>query len=158
MPLKILPSLPSDIANRFRRIYVKGFVIPGPCNYYIGLTLGDLLIGVLGFSNPDYGNYSIMLKADTTPSALDYSTDLLLYILRTRYVKKLLEKKFNREMNTAYSMCFSSHKTISRYRKHGEKIQEKKVQGGYNLGYSFKLGTVPTKKAAISMWKQKHKI
>ena len=77
------------------------------------------MIGVIGFSNPDYGNYDIFLKADTTPSAYEFSTDLLFFILRTKEVQKALEKKFNRTIETAYSMCFSQHNAINRYRKHG---------------------------------------
>ena len=62
------------------------------------------------------------MRADTTPSEYKGATELLLYILRTREVKKMLEDKFNREINTIYSMCFSEHSVISRYRKHGELI------------------------------------
>ena len=69
-----------------------------------------------------------MLKADTTPQSLKFSTDLLLYILRTKEVKKLLENRFNREMKTVYSMCFSKHQQINRYRKHGKLITKKPIR------------------------------
>ena len=156
-PLKLLPYLPPKTANDFRKRHIKGFVTIGGCNFYIGLH-HKKLIGVLGFSNPDYGKYDIILKADTTPSELEYSTDLLLYALRTKEVKRLLEIKFNRKINTAYSMCFSQHKQINRYRKHAKKIQEKEKVGGYDLGYLFELGTIPSMKAAKSEFCQKHKI
>ena len=156
-PLKLLPYLPSKIANNFRRLHIKGFVTIQGCNFYIGILHNDLLIGVLGFSNPDYGGYDIFLKADTTPPNYDKSTDLLLYVLRSKEVKELLEIKFNRKINTAYSMCFSQHKQINRYRKHANKIQEKEKKGGYDLGYLFKLGTIPSLKAAKTQWMQKHK-
>jgi hypothetical protein len=156
-PLKLLPGLDSKISNNFRKKNIKGFVTPQGCNYYVGLFHNNLLIGVLGFSNPDHGKYSLFLKADTTPPELKYSTELLLYVLRTKEVQQLLELKFNREIQNVYSMCFSKHKVISRYRKHGEKIQEKKVTGGYNVGYLFNLGTVPSLKAAKSEFIQKHK-
>jgi hypothetical protein len=157
-PLYLLPDLPPAIANKFRKIYLKGFVVIGACNYYIGLSFDNKLIGVLGFYVPDYVDYSLLLKADTTPSNLEYSTDLLLYMLRTKEVKNLLEKKFNRNIDTVYSMCFSRNKSISRYRKHGKKVQEKQVEGGYNLGYIFQMGSIASKKAAISEWRQKHKL
>lgn len=157
-PLKILPYLPSKIANDFRRRHIKGFVTIGSCNFYIGLQYRNELIGVLGFAMPDYANYELLLKADTTPSGLKYSTDLLLYILRTKEVKRMLENKFNRKINNVYSICFSQHKQINRYRKHAKKVQEIKKTGGYNLGYLFQLGTIPSIKSAKAEFIQKHKL
>jgi len=157
-PLKLIPKLPSDMAMKFRKDCIKGFIKPGACNLYIGLSHSDYLFGVLGFSNPDYGNYDVILKADTTPSEWEYSTDLLLYVLRTTDVKNILSDKFGRDVKTAYSKCFSQHEQINRYRKHGELIKKDKVNGGYDLGYLFQLGTVPSLKAAKSLWMQKHKI
>ena len=127
-PLKILNSLPSKEALSFRKKHLKGFIVPGSCNHYIGVMSGDLLFGVLGFSNPSYGNYDIFLKADTTPSEYTRATELLLYVLRTNEVKNMLEKKFCREINTIYSVCFSSHEVISRYRKHGELVTKKVIR------------------------------
>jgi len=157
-PLKIISNLDSKIAMEFRKSHVKGFIKAQGCNLYIGLYHNSLLVGVLGFSNPDYGTYDVLMKADTTPSEYENSTDLLLYVLRTKEVQISLENKFNRKINTAYSMCFSQHKVINRYRKHAEKIQEKEVKGGFNLGYLFQLGTIPTLKAAKAEFMQKHKI
>jgi len=121
-PLKILNYFPRKEALIFRKRHIKGFVVPGSCNHYIGAASGNLLFGILGFQNRTWGNYDLLLKSDTTPSEYEGSTELLLYILRTREVKKMLEDKFNREVNTIYSMCFSEHPVISRYRKHGELI------------------------------------
>lgn len=143
---------------KFRRENIKGFIRPGGCNYYIGLQHCDFLIGVLGFSNPDFGKFHIMLKADTTPAEYEYSTDLLLYVLRTKQVQQLLEKRFNRTVSNAYSMCFSQHDQINRYRKHGEQVKKVATKGGFNLGYLFELGNIPTIKAAKSLWMQKHDI
>jgi hypothetical protein len=127
-PLQILDSFPPHQAMEFRKRYVKGFIRPGSCNHYIGVSSGNLLFGMLGFT--DYSGWSnsnnvdadIQMRADTTPSEYIGATELLLYVLRTREVKQALERKFNREINTIYSMCFSSHPVISRYRKHGELI------------------------------------
>ena len=157
-PLYLLPYLPAPIANKFRHQYIKGFVTIQGCNFYIGLKHKDILIGVLGFLNPDYGFYDIFLKADTTISGFKNSVDLLLYVLRTVEVKNLLQDRFNREINTAYSMVFSQHKQVNRYRKHGKKVQEKVKEGGYDLGYIFELGNIPTLKAAKAMFMQKHKL
>lgn len=157
-PIKIIDNLPAKIANDFRKKNIKAFVNIGGCNFYIGIEHCGYLIGVIGFSNPDYGNYDIFLKADTTPSAYEFSTDLLLFILRTKEVQKALEKKFNRTIETAYSMCFSQHNAINRYRKHGECIVKKEIKGGFNLGYLFNLGNVASLKAAKAEWMQKHKI
>lgn len=157
-PLKILPHLKPSIALEFRKRYIKGFVVPGSCNLYIGLQQNELF-GVLGFSNPDYGNFDIFMKADTTPSELQFSTDLLLYVLRTKEVKAILENKFCRTVETAYSMAFSQHDVINRYRKHGRLVKKVAIEGGgYNLGYIFNLGTVPSLKAAKALWMQNHKI
>ena len=155
-PLKLINNLPSKIANDFRKQNIKAFVNIGSCNLYIGLENNGLLIGVLGFQNPEHGNYDIFLKADTTPAEWDYSTDLILYALRTKQVKDILEHKFNRTVNTAYSMCFSKHHQINRYRKHGKMTTKVETDGGYNLGYTFNLGEIPSLKAAKSMWMQKH--
>lgn len=157
-PLKLLPNLPAPIANEFRKRFVKGFIKPGSCNYYLGLEHNNNLIGVLGFSNPEHCNFDVVLKADTTPSDWQYSTDLLLFVLRSKQTKEALEKKFNREINTAYSMCFSQHHEINRYRKHGELIKKVEVKGGFNLGYIFKLGGIPSLKSAKALWMQNHKI
>jgi hypothetical protein len=116
------------------------------------------LIGVLGFSNPEYGNFDVFLKADTTPSDWQYSTDLLLYALRTVEMRTILESKFNRSIGTAYSMCFSQHHEINRYRKHAKLVKKEAVKGGFNLGYMFDLGTIPSLKAAKSLWMQNHKM
>lgn len=157
-PLKIISGLQSEIANSFRRDNVKGFIRIGGCNFYIGLVHCDYLIGVLGFSNHEHGTFSVFMKADTTPPEWENSTDLLLYVLRTKQVQESLEKKFNRKIETAYSMCFSQHNQINRYRKHGELIKKIPTMGGFNLGYLFKLGDIPTLKSAKSMWMQKHKL
>ena len=122
------------------------------------MVIDDVLIGVLGFSNPEYGTYSLFLKADTTPSVCEYSTDLLLYVLRTKEVKNYLEAKFNREIKNVYSMCFSAYDTISRYRKHGELVTKKPMKNGFNLGYLFEMGTIPSIKEAKAQFFQKHKL
>lgn len=126
LPLKLLPINP-DLAMRFRKRFVKGFIIPGANNLYLGAIVGDLLFGVLGFSNADYGNYDLLLKADTTPSDFEKSIDLLLFMLRTKECKNILESKFNRKIDTIYSMCFSRNKVISRYRKHAKLITKKAI-------------------------------
>ena len=156
-PLKLLPNLKPAIALAFRKKHIRGFIVPGGCNIYIGLQQKNLF-GVLGFSNPEYGNFDVFLKADTTPSQFSFSTDLLLFVLRTREVQEILEKKFCRKIETAYSMVFSQHDVINRYRKHGKLIKKIKVEGGFNLGYIFNLGNVPSVKSAKALWMQNHKI
>lgn len=155
LPLKIYPNFPHETAMKFRHNFVKGFIMPGACNYYIGVSIGDLLFGILGFQNPDFGNYDLLLKADTTPSVWEKSTDLLLFALRSRETKNMLEEKFNREINNVYSLCFSSHETIQRYKKHGSLISKKQITGGFNLGYLFTLGTIPSLKEAKAQFIQK---
>lgn len=153
LPLKVLNHLPSKEAMSFRKKHIKAFVVPGSCNHYIGASSGDLLFGVLGFANPTYGNYDLLLKADTTPAEYYGSVELLLYVLRTREIKQMLERKFNREINTIYSMCFSEHPVISRYRKHGELVtkipirvnkksadEELKKKANAEVNYELKAG------------------
>jgi len=132
-PLKILPFFPPSEAMKFRKLHAKGWIKPGACNLYIGASVGDKLFGVLGFANPKYGNYDILLKADTSPSAYRYSTELLLYVLLSLEVKEIIFRKFNREINTAYSMCFSKNQTISRYRKFGELKTRREVRINNNV-------------------------
>jgi hypothetical protein len=146
-PLKLFPDFPSKKAMEFRKKHIKGFIYPGRCNYYIGMGSGNLLFGMLGFKNPDFGEYDLLLKADTTPSEWKNSVELLLYILKSNEVKECLSDKFNREINNCYSKCFSSYDVISRYRKFGELINKTKVVGGYDLGYLFQLGTWSLKEA-----------
>lgn len=128
LPLKLFPDFPSKNAMEFRKKYVKGWIIPGACNYYLGVGCGDLIFGILGFSNQTYGDYDILLKADTTPSCWAYSTELILYVLKSKEVQNLLSEKFNRTIKTSYSMCFSPNPVISRYRKFGELITKKEVR------------------------------
>jgi hypothetical protein len=161
--IKIIPSIPVKIGYQFRKNNIKGFISlgskgQGGVGYYIGMVIDDKLIGVLGFSNPEYGDFSVFLKGDTTPSFYKNSTDLLLYILRTKEVKKALEDHFNREISTAYSLVFTQHEQINRYRKHGKLVKKLKIKGGYNLGYLFELGTISSIKEAKSLWFQKNKI
>ena len=120
--------IPSDIAMRFRRNFLKGFIRPGSCNFYLGAFLNKKMFGVLGFSNPSYGNYDVLLKADTTPSQLIKSIDLLLFLLRTKEVQKLLEQKFCRKIDNIMSCCFSVNDNISRYRKHAKLINKKVIK------------------------------
>ena len=101
-PLKIISGLPPEIANAFRKENVKGFIRIGGCNYYIGLEHCGYLVGVLGFSNPEHGSFSVFMKADTTPPEWENSTDLLLYVLRTKQVQEALEQKFGRKISSAY--------------------------------------------------------
>ena len=147
----------SKTAMKYRKQNIKGWVKPGGCNLYLGMIIDNVLRGVLGFSNPDYGNYGLMLKADTTNSDEKYSIDLLLYLLKSNKCRELLEKKFNRIINNVYSTCFSSHIEISRYRKHGEKVKSIETNGGYNISYLFELGKYQTIKEAFSLFLQKHK-
>lgn len=153
-PLKI-SIIPPSIAMKFRKRYIRGFVHPGGCNCYIGAFTGNLLFGVLGFSNPDYGKYDLLLKADTTPSEWEKSTDLLLFCMRTSEVKKTLERKFCREINTIYSMCFTLNESVQRYKKHG-KLKNKTIIGdGFNLGYEFEAGSICSLKEAKAQFIQK---
>lgn len=147
----------SKTANEYRKQYVKGWVKPGGCNIYLGMIVDGKLRGVLGFNTPDMVTYDLMLKADTTNSNDKYSIDLLLYILRTKKCKDILTKKFNRDIKTVYSMCFSFHIDISRYRKHGNKVKSVKTETGYNIAYLFEIGDIPTIKEAVSQFYQKHK-
>jgi len=163
LPLKLHPQLNGSIAMKFRKKWVRGFITPGGCNYYMGLSLGENIIGVLGFSNPDYGEYDILLKADTTPAIFKKSTDLLLYVMRTQEAKRYLEDRFCREINNCYTLAFSQKPDISRYRKHGERITKNPIKEkgnivGYRIGYLFKLGEIPSIKAAKKTWMQKHGI
>ena len=154
LPLKLM-VIPSNIANEFRRNNLKGFIKPGSNNLYIGAFIGNLLFGVLGFKNPTYGNYDILMKADTTPSTWDKSTDLLLFSLRTMECKKILEAKFVRSIDSIYTVAFSNHESISRYRKHGDLINKKQVEGGFDLGYIFKAGSIISLKEAKMQFIQK---
>lgn len=153
-PLK-LKKIPSELANKFRKRFLKGFIKPGSNNLYIGAFIGDLMFGVLGFSNPGYGNYDLLMKADTTPSEFDKSTDLLLFALRSKECKDILEKKFNREINDIYTMCFSEYETIQRYKKHAKLINKKiqrinkesaaesvKQRANYLVKYNLKKGAI----------------
>lgn len=149
--------LPSEVAMNYRKKYIRGWVVPGSCNLYIGLLVDNVLTGVLGFKNAEIGTYDLMLKADTTNSNNKYSIDLLLYCMRSVECKKLLELKFNREIRTLYSMCFSSHSDIARYRKHGELTKKVEVGVGFNIAYTFNTGSIPSIKAAKMEFFQKHK-
>jgi len=159
IPLKMV-VINSELANRFRKRFVKGFIIPGGNNLYIGACTGNLLFGVLGFSVPDYCSYDLLMKADTTPSDFKKSTDLLLFMLRTNECSCILERKFNRKIDGVYSMCFSSSQSIGRYRKHGDLITKKEILSdgqivGYNLGYLFKMNTIVSLKEAKAQFIQK---
>jgi hypothetical protein len=159
LPLKLFPDFPHDEAMKLRKQWIKGFIKPGACNYYIGVGIGNNVFGILGFQRPEYGDYDILLKADTTPSQYANSTDLLLYVLRTKEVKKYLEDYFNREINNCYTMIFSEYPAISRYRKHAKLIAKKinKLEYdiiGYNLGYLFQTGSIPSLNAAKSQYVQ----
>jgi len=161
LPLKIFPDFPHDKAMNLRKQWIKGFIRPGGCNYYIGVGIGNKIFGILGFVRPEYGDYDILLKADTTPSQYEDSTDLILYILRTKEIKKLLEEYFSRELNNCYTKVFSEYPSISRYRKHAKAITKKEIKNndeiiGYEIGYLFQLGSIPSLKAAKSQWMQKH--
>ncbi len=155
-PLKLFPGLPGKIAMEFRKQHVKGFVTPGACNYYIGVCIGNKLFGVMGFKNPAYGNLELLLKADTAISKYKGAIDLLLYMLRTKEIQRLLEKRFSRKIQSVVSVCFSKNYVISRYRKHAELIKKTEGQQGYNLAYQFNLGTISTLKEAKSTWMQKN--
>lgn len=152
-----LKKIPSTLANKFRKRHIKGWVKIGGCNVYIGMIVDGVLCGVLGFANQEMGVYDVLLKADTTPQNYKYSVDLLLYLLQTKQLKTILETKFNREIKNVYSMCFTKHESIARYRKHGEFIKKVTTEGGYNIGYLFTLGKYNTIKEAVSIFFQKHK-
>jgi hypothetical protein len=151
-PLKVF-EINSELAMKFRKRFLKGFIRPGANNIYLGVASGNLLFGVLGFQNADYGSYDLLMKADTTPSEWEKSTDLLLFALRSTETKKILEKKFNRNIENVYSMCFSLNQSIGRYRKHGKLENKKPILNsnkeitGYNLGYKFDIGIFSLKEA-----------
>lgn len=151
-----LIELDSKTANKFRKENIKGFVNIGGCNIYIGMIIDNILQGVLGFKNSETGHHDIFMKADTTKSQDKYSTELLLYLMRTKEIKKILERKFNRNIRNIYTICHSKHKDISRYRKHGELKKSDETKRGFNVAYLFNTGEL-TKKAAIAQFFQKHK-
>jgi len=161
LPLKLFECFPHKNAMVIRKRWIRGFIKPGGCNYYLAIANGNKIFGILGFSIPDYGDYDLLLKADTTPSSYTNSTDLLLYALRSKQVKESLEKNFNRDINNCYTMVFSQHKNISRYRKHAKQIRRIDIRQdgeivGYNIGYLFELGTIPSLKSAKAQWMQKN--
>lgn len=128
-PLKLYPNFPSSEAMKFRKRYAKGWITPGACNLYVGVGTGNNLFGILGFQAPTYGNYDILLKADTTPSQWAGSNELLLYALKSKEVQNILCDRFTRQIDTAYSKCFSRHPVISRYRKFADQLskEEKRI-------------------------------
>lgn len=150
-------AIDSKTAMNFRKLNVKAWIKPGACNLYLGMIIDNVLRGVLGFQNPDFGNYGIVMKADTTNSNNKYSIDLLLYLLRSNEVKKIIEQKFNRNIESVYSTCFSIHNEISRYRKHGNLTKKTQTEGGFNISYTFNLGEFSSIKEAKSIFFQKHK-
>ena len=130
-PLKLIQISP-ELGMKFRKRFIKGFLIPGQSQIYIALVQNNLMIGCLAFNS--YGAFAsipknesdIYMLADTTPSEWDKSTDLLLFAMRTKECKELLENKFNREIKTIYTKAFSLNPTIQRYKKHG-KLTYKKI-------------------------------
>lgn len=150
-------QIDSKTALEYRKQNVKAWIKPGSCNFYIGMIIDDTLRGVLGFTNDDYLGYDLLLKADTTNCSEKYSTELLLYLLKTKKCKDLLEKKFNRDIHNVYSTCFSKYCEISRYRKFGKKIKSVETKDGFNVSYLFELGNIKTIKEAVSLFFQKHK-
>lgn len=157
LPLRIFPYYPSNEAMKFRKKYVRGFITPGACNFYIGVANGNKIFGILGFKKPDYGNYDLLLKADTT-NGNEGSIDLLLFALRTKETKETLDVKFSRDIKSVISKCFSLHESIGRYRKHGKLIRKEIIDGsGFDLTYEFQTGEIPSLKAAKALWLQKRK-
>ena len=67
----------------------------------------------------------------------------------------MLENRFCRKIETIYTMAFSKHESISRYRKHGSLENKKKVEGGFDLGYTFKAGSIISLKEAKQQFIQK---
>ena len=153
-PLQLV-TLKSSTAMKFRKMFLRGFLRPGSCNLYIGLLNDKKLIGVYGFQNPDYGTYDLIMKADTSVPVPKLPV-LLLMILKTQKMKVMLERKFNRDINSILTKIFSKYPQSNRYRKTAKLVTKKEVEGGYDLSYLITTGKYKTVKQAVSEWRQKY--
>jgi len=110
---------------------------------------------VFGFSAPDYGDYDLIMKADTA-IPIPKLPSLMLMILQTEKMKVLLEQKFNRDIDIILTKIFSRYPQSNRYRKSGKIVRKEEVEGGFDLSYEITTGKYKTVKQVYSMWRQKY--
>lgn len=159
LPLQLIFGLPGKVAMNFRRKNLKGFLMPGRCNYNIGATIGGELFGVLGFCTDFTGlmilngtDCDLFLKADIVDNNHKILFGLLIYLLKTKEVKEQLERKFCRYINKVMVRTFSPHLINNRYRKHGNVIRKTKEGNIYKIDYEIAIGTIPTIKSAKALF------
>jgi len=155
-PLQLIFNLRSDIANAFRKRHISGFVRPGSCNAYAGVTVGreKELIGVFGvIVGTRTGAADILVKADTIRSDIPKGGQLMSFLLVSGPMWRWLEERFCIQKPTVMTACVSPYPSIARYRAAAERTKTKRRSDGmYSLVYRFDMGKFPTVKAARAEW------
>lgn len=101
--------------------------------------------GFDSFSSVQDG-YSMMLLSDfSTNNSVPRLAKLILYVIRSKDVKRVLERKFNQRMYNCYTKVYTTMKASMKYRG---AFKKKKTDSKNSLTYEFDFGSIESIEAA----------
>lgn len=160
-----------------RSEYLNANIVPGAATRAFGVLVDGMLIGVFAVSMPDgainLGNKVEMpnayLLSDFAVAPTDYSrlSKLVLYAAISKESKFLIERSFNRRINSLTTTAFSKRNVSMKYRGlfklMGKTLDETVVKSEnenayyapYKLNYGANMGEW-TLEEGLAMWKKKY--
>lgn len=124
---------------------VSKFKVPKFC---YAIYSEDILLGAFGFDYPKDQNYDLFLLSDfgTNPNVKQLSK-LILLIIRSKDVKKLVERKIHERLSFGYTKVYTTRPVSMKYRGAFKKVKKDDPK---SLCYEFEFGSVESIQHAIN--------
>lgn len=148
---EIRPTYFSDIQAKFVK-KVSKFKQPRLC--YV-VTADKYLIGAFGFDYSKDDKYSLFLLSDfCTNNDIRLLSKLILFIIKTKEVKKIIERKITEKMKNGYTKVYTTMPVSMKYRGAFKKV---KTQDRKSLQYEFNFGDINSIKDAVREYIKRRK-
>jgi len=131
---------------------VTKFKQPKLC--YVVMSDGYVL-GAFGFDYSKDDNYTLFLLSDfCTNNDVRLLSKLILFIIKTREVKKILERKIVEEVDNCYTKVYTTMPVSMKYRGAFNKV---KTDSPKSLQYDFKFGEIESIGHAVREYNKRRK-
>lgn len=148
---EVKPTFFSILQNRFVK-KVSKFTQPRIC--YI-VTADKYILGAFGFDYSKDSNYSLFLLSDfCTNNNIRLLSKFILFIIRTKEVKKLVERKLVEKVNNGYTKVYTARPVSMKYRGAFKKV---KLHNKKYLVYEFTFGDIESIKDAVMEYIKRRK-
>lgn len=115
-PIKISEVKPTFFSQLQRKYVKKVTKFSQPKICYI-VTSGDIVLGAFGFDYPKGEEYSLFLLSDfCTNNDVRLLSKFILFIIRTKEAKRMIERKLVERVDRAYTKVYTTRPVSMKYR------------------------------------------